>query len=105
MRVLTHGVLVYFIVQGLQYAVAPHAPGITTILRTINYAGYAPFSLSVSIGLHNARMLCIALVAAIILLGYPFTIPELAHMLQPVGAGILLGQLVKQGLTKEAEHA
>ncbi len=108
LRVLIHALFFYLgahVLRGL----SGYAPRLGNALDAIGYAGFIPFSVASAIGLHDTKYLLLGLVAALFLTAECTNAHDLARVLLPIGAGLIVGQGVrramKEQVTAEVPHA
>gem|GEM_PF-4813272 len=77
------------------------APAIQFLATQLGYAAGLPWAASVACGITRDRVTLIALVTILVLFIAPSGVHALARALVPVGAGLVIGQLIGQGIREE----
>jgi hypothetical protein len=77
--------------------------GLRDALALVSAGVFIPFSLSVSAGLHNQRMLIVVVLVLTLLIAWPFHTDNAARLIIPIPAGLLVGTALRYLLVHKPE--
>lgn len=102
LRVIVHSIAFLIFGPALAYLAArTQNPGLAALVGFLQYGSYIPFSIAAASALNQHKTALLALLGITVLLGAPRSLSELATMISPIGAGVVIGSITRKIITTE----